>query len=66
MPMQMIDIETPREAMSKRDRQRHIFGGFVGGVSEHEALVASACTVIVLNFSTPARFECGIDTGADL
>ena len=32
--------------MGERNRQRQVFGGFVGGVAEHEALVAGAGLVV--------------------
>ena len=51
--------------MRQRNGQRHELGSFVGGVAEHQALVAGTVAVVVFYFLARAHLMGVFHTGAD-
>jgi hypothetical protein len=58
--------EPTGEAVGQRDRQRHELGRLVGGVPEHEALVAGALPRDLVLVGVGARLERGVHTLGDV
>ena len=53
------------QAVRQRNGQRHELGSFVGGVAEHQALVAGTVAVVVFYFLARAHLMGVFHTGAD-
>ena len=58
--------EPERQAVGGGNRKRHVLGGFVRCVAEHQALVACAGAVLVLGLAAGAHLLGGIHAVADL
>ena len=54
------------EPVREPDRDRHVGGGLVAGVAEHEALVAGALEVVVIFLASFAGFEGVEDAAGDV